>query len=80
MFLEISTLEGEALHFPKRQDYVIQWRRVVSQNNGTLSYTSVTTSEHSNYYLVFDVHESVHRDAVMKVTNKMQLYRLIYYS
>jgi len=27
-----------------------------------------------------DVHESVHRDAIMKVTNKMQLYRLIYYS
>ena len=30
--------------------------------------------------LLFDVHESVHRDAIMKVTNKMQLYRLIYYS
>ena len=28
----------------------------------------------------FDVHESVHRDTIMKVTNKMQLYRLIYYS
>ena len=27
-----------------------------------------------------DVHESVHRDMIMKVTNKMQLYRLIYYS
>jgi hypothetical protein len=27
-----------------------------------------------------DVHESVHRDATMKGTNKMQLYRLIYYS
>jgi hypothetical protein len=27
-----------------------------------------------------DVHEYVHRDMVMKVTNKMQLYRLIYYS
>jgi hypothetical protein len=27
-----------------------------------------------------DVHESVHRDTIMKVTNKMQLYRLIYYS
>jgi len=25
-----------------------------------------------------DVHESVHRDTIMKVTNKMQLYRLIY--
>jgi len=28
----------------------------------------------------FDVHESVHRDTVMKVTNKKQLYRLTYYS
>jgi len=27
-----------------------------------------------------DVHESVLRDTIMKVTNKMQLYRLIYYS
>jgi hypothetical protein len=27
-----------------------------------------------------DVHESVHRDIIMKVTNKMQLYRLAYYS
>jgi len=26
------------------------------------------------------VHESVHRDTIMKVVNKMQLYRLIYYS
>jgi len=26
------------------------------------------------------VHEPVHRNMVMKVTNKMQLYRLIYYS
>jgi len=30
-----------------------------------------------NYPL--DVHESVHRDIIMKITNKMQLYRLIYY-
>jgi hypothetical protein len=28
----------------------------------------------------FDVHESVHSDTIMKVTNKMQLYRLIYFS
>jgi hypothetical protein len=27
-----------------------------------------------------DVHESVLRDVITKVTNKMQLYRLIYYS
>jgi len=27
-----------------------------------------------------DIHEYVHRDTIMKVTNKMQLYRLIYYS
>jgi len=29
---------------------------------------------------VFDVHESEHRDTIMKVTNKTQLYWLIYYS
>jgi hypothetical protein len=27
-----------------------------------------------------DVYESLHRDTVIKVTNKMQLYKLIYYS
>jgi len=27
-----------------------------------------------------DVHESVHHDTIMKVTNRMQLYRLIYFS
>ena len=26
-----------------------------------------------------DVHEPVHRDTIMKVTNKMQLSRFIYY-
>jgi hypothetical protein len=32
--------------------------------------------------LVFtvEVHEPVHRNTIMKVTKKMQLYRLIYYS
>jgi len=30
--------------------------------------------------IVFDVHEYVHCDIIMKATNKMQLYRLIYYS
>ena len=30
--------------------------------------------------ILFDVHESVHRDTIVKVTNKIQLYRLIYYS
>jgi len=27
-----------------------------------------------------DVYEFVHRDTIMKVTNKMHLYRVIYYS
>jgi len=27
-----------------------------------------------------EVHESAHRDTIIKVTNKMQLYMLIYYS
>jgi hypothetical protein len=26
-----------------------------------------------------DVHESVHREIIMKAINKMQIYRLIYY-
>jgi len=30
-------------------------------------------------FYVLDVHESLHRDTTMKTTNKMQLYRLIYY-
>jgi len=29
---------------------------------------------------MLDVHEFVHRDMIKKVTNKMQLHRLIYYS
>jgi len=32
-----------------------------------------------NRILKLDFHESVHRDRIIKVTNKMQLYRLIYY-
>jgi len=32
------------------------------------------------YIMLFDVHEYVHCDIIMKVTNKMQLYWLIYYS
>jgi hypothetical protein len=31
-------------------------------------------------HFLFDIYESMHRDTFMKVTNKMQLYRLIYYS
>jgi len=33
-----------------------------------------------NTYYMLDVRESVHRDTIMKITNKMQLYRLIYFS
>jgi hypothetical protein len=29
---------------------------------------------------MLDVNESVHRNIIMKATNKMQIYRLIYYS
>jgi hypothetical protein len=32
------------------------------------------------FYSFLDVHESVQSDMILKVTNKMQLYRLIYYS
>jgi len=27
----------------------------------------------------FYIHQSVHRDMIVKITNKMQLYKLIYY-
>jgi len=39
-----------------------------------------SSSEYTVTKLLFDVHKSVHRDTIMKVTNKMKLYRLIYYS
>jgi IS30 family transposase len=29
---------------------------------------------------IFDIHESVHRDITMKITNEVQLCRLIHYS
>ena len=32
------------------------------------------------YKNTFDVHESMNHDIIAKITNKMQLYRLIYYS
>ena len=50
---------------------------------------SVTSSILSPYFFLsiqylnilrLDIHEFVHRDTIMKVTNKMPLYRLIYYS
>jgi hypothetical protein len=42
-------------------------------------HTHTHTHTHTRTHLL-DVHESVHRDIIMKVTNKMQLCRLIYYS
>jgi hypothetical protein len=35
---------------------------------------------YDNTLYALDVHESMHRDTTMKETNKMQVYRLIYYS
>jgi hypothetical protein len=34
----------------------------------------------NQYNMTLDVHECVHLDTIMKETNKMQIYRLIYYS
>ena len=34
---------------------------------------------HNTLRYKLDFHESVHRDTITKVTNKMQIYRLIYY-
>jgi hypothetical protein len=40
----------------------------------------ITKSRWPAPHRVFDVHETVRRNTTMKVTNKMQLYRLIYFS
>jgi hypothetical protein len=40
---------------------------------------SLTAKLKKKYYKL-DAHESVHRDTTIKITNKMRLYRLIYYS
>jgi hypothetical protein len=45
-----------------------------------VSLFSVTPKTDNDNILKQDVHESVHRDVIMKTTNKMQLYGLIYYS
>jgi len=34
----------------------------------------------NNIKIELDIYEFVHSDTIMKVTNKMQLYRLLYYS
>jgi len=36
--------------------------------------------KHTIAFYELDIHESVHRNTIKKVTNKMQLYRFIYYS
>jgi hypothetical protein len=41
---------------------------------------SARTRAYITTYSKLDVHESVHRDTIMKVTNQLQLYRLIYFS
>jgi hypothetical protein len=33
----------------------------------------------SSFVFSLDIHESVHRDTIMKVTNRMQLYRLTFW-
>jgi hypothetical protein len=53
-------------------DYPVLVTRLVLHTEAQLSNTI-------NCVITFDVHEPVHRDMVMNVTNKMQLYRLIYY-
>jgi hypothetical protein len=49
--------------------------RFISMLLDLLLFSSVHT-----YRRKFDVHGSVHRAMIMKVTNKTQLYKLIYYS
>jgi hypothetical protein len=42
--------------------------------------TFARVGKETMYITEIDVHEYVHRDIIMKVTKKMRLYRLIYYS
>jgi len=64
--------------------YVCHWNFTGCLKTSLISpYNLIETSTNrisTRYDNGVDVHESVHRDTVMKVTNKMQLYRLIYYS
>jgi hypothetical protein len=54
--------------------------KIVSKGPIVVSLISRSNGTHSiQKYCFLDVHESVHRDTIIKVTNKMQLYRLIYY-
>jgi hypothetical protein len=50
---------------------------VGSQNKQLSSFLCIKVNTLSNK---LDVHESVHRDMIMKATNEMQLHRIIYYS
>jgi hypothetical protein len=45
-----------------------------------LIFVLVKLDRSNGHEFIFDIHESLHRDMIMKVTNKMQLCRLIYYS
>jgi hypothetical protein len=40
---------------------------------------SARTRAYISTYSKLAVHETVHRDRIMKVTNQLQLYRLIYF-
>jgi hypothetical protein len=66
--------------------FLINWwfeRNVIKKKVPLSSYTVYDTRTLAPTFrrkVSFDDHESVHRDTIMKATNKMQLYGLIYYS
>jgi len=57
--------------------FILYFRMLLLQNfqGSSLPYLSLYKEA-----VIFVFYESVHRDIIMKVTNKMQPYRLIYYS
>ena len=91
----VSTVRWEAWHWSRQMTrrlsgiHVLPFLLHVHRQNACTNtsvpiYTifesnfNITLRNFTHFYL--DVHESVHRDTIMKVTNKMQLYGLIYFS
>jgi len=57
-----------------------EWLSSIKLSGASSHFTWMVSKQMFPEKIWFDIHESMHRDMIMKVTNKMQLYRLIYYS